>query len=60
VKTDVVLRDYDGSRTIFSTDLPLKDLLFNTETDLGAAAPKAYAKTEEKDDHGRVVYSERN
>lgn len=54
----VVLRDFDGSRTIFPTTLPLKDILSAVESDLGAVAGKVYAKTDEKDDQGRIVYAE--
>jgi hypothetical protein len=56
---EVVLKDFDDSKTIFSTTLPLKDIISNVETDLGAAAGKVYVKTNEKDDQGRVVYAER-
>jgi hypothetical protein len=55
---EVVLRDFDGSRTIFPTTLPLKEILSAVETDLGAVAGKIYVKTAEKDDQGRVVYAE--
>ena len=55
---EVVLRDLDGSRTIFPTTLPLEDIISNVETDLGVAAGKVYVKTDEKDDQGRVVYAE--
>jgi hypothetical protein len=54
----VVLRDFDGSRTIFTTTLPLKDIISAVETDLGAAVGKIYVKTDDKDDQGRVVYTE--
>jgi hypothetical protein len=56
---EVVLRDFDGSRTIAPTTPPLKDIISAVETDLGAAAGKVYVKTNEKDDQGRVVYAER-
>jgi hypothetical protein len=55
---EVVLRDFDGSRTIFPTESPLKDLISAVETDLGVAEGKVYVKTDEKDDQGRVVYVE--
>ena len=55
---EVVLRDFDGSRTIFSTELPLRNIIHNVETDLGYLAAKSYVKTDEKDDQGRVVYAE--
>ena len=56
---EVVLKDFDDSKTIFSTTLPLEDIISNVETDLGAASEKVYVKTDEKDDQGRVVYAER-
>jgi hypothetical protein len=58
VKVDVALRDFDGSTTIFPTELPLKDIISAVETDLGYVAGKVYAKTNEKDDQGRVLYTE--
>jgi hypothetical protein len=59
VPVDVVLRDFDGSKTIYPTELPLRSIIHTAETqDLGAVVGKIYVKTEEKDDHGRVVYAE--
>lgn len=56
---DVVLRDFDGSRTIYPTELPLRELINTAETeDLGTVVGKIYAKTDETDDHGRVIYAE--
>jgi hypothetical protein len=59
VTIEVVLRDFDGSRTIYPTELPLRNLIHTAETeDLGTVVGKIYAKTEETDEHGRVVYTE--
>jgi hypothetical protein len=58
MSVDVVLQDFDGSRTIVSTDVPLPETIRNTETDLGLAVGKIYVKTNALDDHGRVVYNE--
>ena len=59
VAIEVVLRDFDGSRTIYPTELPLKDVIHAAETaDLDTVVGKMYVKTEEKDDQGRVVYAE--
>ena len=55
---DVVLRDFDGSKTIFPTELPLKDVIHTADSDLDIEVEKLYVKTEEKDDDGRVVYVE--
>ena len=54
---EVVLRDFDGSKTIFPTELPLKDVIATAETDLETEG-KIYVKTDERDDQGRVVYAE--
>ncbi len=55
----VVLQDFDGSKTIFPTELPLRDVIHTAETeDLGTVVGKMYLKTEEKDAEGRVVYAE--
>jgi hypothetical protein len=51
---EVVLRDFDDSRTIFPTIL----IISNVEADLGAAAGKVHVNTDEKDDQGRVAYAE--
>ncbi len=55
----VVLQDFDGSKTIFPTELPLRDVIHTAETeDLGTVVGKMYLKTEARDDEGRVVYAE--
>ena len=47
---EVVLRDFDGSRTIYPTELPLKTIIHTAETeDLGTVVGKNYEKTDEKD-----------
>jgi len=59
VPIDVVLRDFDGSKTIYPTELPLRDVIHATETaDLDTLVGKMYVKTEEKDDQGRIIYTE--
>jgi hypothetical protein len=60
VPIEVVLRDFDGSQTIYPTELPLKAIIHTAETeDLETVVGKNYAKTDETDDRGRVVYAER-
>ena len=57
---EVILQDFDGSRTIYPAELPLQDLIQNAETeDLGTVVGKVYTKTDETDAHGRVIYTER-
>jgi hypothetical protein len=58
VPVEVVLRDFDGSKTIFPTELPLKDIIAAAQTDLEIVVEKLYVKTDEKDERGRVVYAE--
>ena len=56
---EVVLQDFDGSRTISPAELPLQDLIQAAVTeDLGTVVGKVYAKTHETDAHGRVIYTE--
>jgi hypothetical protein len=60
VPVNVVLQDFDGSKTIFPTELPLRNVIHTAETeDLDTLVGKMYLKTYEKDDEGRVVYAER-
>ena len=56
---EVVLRDFDGSRTIFPVELPLRDVIHTAQTDGEVTVSKTYIRTEEKDDSDRVIYSER-
>jgi len=56
---EVVLRDFDGTRTIYPTDLPLRDVIHTAETELGIAVGKTYVRTMELDEHGRTIYAER-
>jgi hypothetical protein len=58
VPVEVVLRDLDGSKTIFPTELPLKDIIAAAQTDFEIVEDKIYVKTDEKDEQGRVVYAE--
>ena len=56
---EVVLRDFDGSKTIYVTRLPLKNIIHTAETeDLETVVGKNYRKTGEKDEYGRIVYAE--
>jgi len=56
---EVVLKDFDGSRTIYPTELPLQRFIHTAEIqDLEAVVGKTYFKTEETDDRGRVIYAE--
>jgi hypothetical protein len=58
--TEVVLRDFDGTRTIFPSNMPLPELISNDNTDEGVLVRRRYGKTDRRDEHGRIVYDERN
>jgi len=56
---EVVLKDFDGSRTIYPAELPLQQMIHTAEIqDLEAMVGKTYRKTEERDEHSRVIYAE--
>jgi hypothetical protein len=57
---EVVLRDFDGTKTIFPAKMPLPELLSNSGTDEGIVVTRSYARTDQRDEHGRTVYVERN
>jgi hypothetical protein len=58
-QVEVVLRDFDGTRTIYPAELPLRDMIHTEQTDLAIAVDKIYVRTDERDEHGRTIYSER-
>ena len=57
---EVVLRDFDGTKTIYPAKMPLPDMISNGDTDEGILVMRCYAKTDQQDEHGRTVYVERN
>jgi len=58
--TEVVLKDFDGTRTIYPANVPLPELIAQGDTDEGILVKRRYAKTDLRDEHGRTVYVERN
>ena len=56
---EIILRDFDGSKTIFPTELPLREVIHSAQTDLGITVNKSYVRTAEEDDSGRIIYAER-
>ena len=58
--TEVVLRDFDGTKTIYMAKMPLPEMISNGDTDEGILVMRSYAKTDQRDEHGRTVYVERN
>lgn len=57
---EVVLKDFDGTRTIYPANVPLPELIAQGDTDEGILVKRRYAKTDLRDEHGRTVYVERN
>jgi len=53
---EVVLRDFDGTETIYPAELPLRSVIHTGLSDMEMVITRAYAKTDEKDDRGRPVY----
>ena len=58
--TEVVLRDFDGTKTIYPAKIPLPELISHGDTDEDILVTRRYAKTDQRDKHGRTVYVERN
>jgi hypothetical protein len=57
---EVVLKDFDGTKTIYPAKMPLPGMISNSATDEGIPVIHRYAKTDQRDEHGRTVYVERN
>lgn len=57
---EVVLRDFDDTKTIYLAKMPLAEMISNSDADEGILVTRRYAKTDEQDEHGRTVYAERN
>jgi hypothetical protein len=58
-QVEVLLRDFDGTRSIYPTDLPLREVIHTAQTELGIDVGKTYVRTEERDERGRTIYAER-
>ena len=57
---EVVLKDFDGTRTIYPANVPLPELIAQGDTDEGILVKRRYARTDQRDERGRTVYVERN
>ena len=53
---EVILRDFDGSQTVYPTELPLRQVIHTSVTELEMPVMRAYVKTDLTDDRGRPVY----
>jgi hypothetical protein len=60
-QVEVVLQDFDGTRTIFPIETPVRDVIHTAQTkDLQVTVHKAYVRTDQIDEHGRPIYSEQH
>ena len=57
---EIILQDFDGTRTVYKTEEPLRDVIGTEQSDMQVTVNKTYVRTEEKDESGRIVYAERN
>jgi len=58
--TEVVLRDFDDTKTIYPAKMPLPEMISNGDKDEGILVMRRYARTDQPDEHGRTVYVDRN
>jgi len=57
---EVLLKDFDGTKTLYTAKMPLPELISNDDTDEGILVTRFYAKTDQRDEQGRTVYVERD
>lgn len=60
VTVNVVLRDFDGTETIFPADPSLPEVIRTGDTDTGLLITRRYVKTEGRDGEGRLIYEQQN
>ena len=58
--SEVVLRDFDGTKTIYPAKMPLPELISNSSMEDAFSVTRHYARTDQQDEQGRTVYVERN
>jgi hypothetical protein len=57
---EVVLTDFDGTKSIYPAKIPLPEIISNGDADEGILIMRRYAKTDQRDKRGRTVYVECN
>jgi hypothetical protein len=57
---EVILRDFDGTETIYPAELPLAPIIRTADTDAGIMVTRRYIKSEETDRLGRKVFRQNN
>jgi hypothetical protein len=58
--SNVVLRDFDGTETIYPADQSAPDVISTGDTDSGLLITRSYVKTDTRDSEGRVIYKQQN
>ena len=58
--SEVLLRDFDGTRTIYLSKLPLPELISCDSAEEGIAVRRRYGKTDQRDESERTIYEECN
>lgn len=59
ITVEIILRDFDGTRTVYKTDGPLREVIGTAQSDMQVTVNKTYVRTDEKDEQGRLIYAER-
>jgi hypothetical protein len=60
VVEEVILRDFDGTQTIYPAEVPLAPVIRTADTEAGILITRRYIKTEETDHQGRKVFVQSN
>ena len=55
---EIILRDFDGTRTVYKTETPLRNLIATEQSDMVVTVAKTYVLTKETDERGRPIYGE--
>ena len=54
----MLLRDFDGTQTVYPAKAPLPELIRTGDEEEGILVTHRYVKSEERDPQGRIVYLE--
>lgn len=53
---DVVLKDFDGIRTIYPAEMPLPEIIRTSDESEGILMIRHYVRSEQRDEAGRLIY----
>ena len=57
---EVILRDFDGTETIYPAEVPLTPIIRTADSDAGIMITRRYVRSEETDRQGRKVFLQSN